>query len=94
KLIYSNNKGRAEVARQLFHLAGVPFEDFRIPPSDWSSIKAKTPFGQVPVLEVDGKQLPQSFAINRYLAKQFGFAGASSFEAAWVDAIADQLKDY
>ncbi|GMS94623.1 hypothetical protein PENTCL1PPCAC_16798, partial [Pristionchus entomophagus] len=53
-----------------------------------------TPFGQIPVLYVDGKPLPQSFAIARYLANQFGFAGKTPFEKAWVDAVADQYKDY
>ncbi|GMS84137.1 hypothetical protein PENTCL1PPCAC_6312, partial [Pristionchus entomophagus] len=53
-----------------------------------------TPFGQMPVLYVDGKPLPQSFAIARFLANQFGFAGKTPFEAAWVDALADQYKDY
>ncbi|GMR36362.1 hypothetical protein PMAYCL1PPCAC_06557, partial [Pristionchus mayeri] len=51
-------------------------------------------FGQMPVLFVDGKPLPQSFAIARFLANQFGFAGKTPFEAAWVDALADQYKDY
>ncbi|KAK6039743.1 glutathione S-transferase protein [Cooperia oncophora] len=53
------------------------------------------PFGQLPVLEVDGKQLPQSYAIVRYLARKFGrFAGKNEWEQAQVDAIADQHKDF
>ncbi|EYC01089.1 hypothetical protein Y032_0110g154 [Ancylostoma ceylanicum] len=52
------------------------------------------PFGKMPVLEVDGKQLAQSFAIVRFLARKFGFAGRSPFEEALVDSIADQWKDF
>ncbi|PIO70329.1 glutathione S-transferase protein [Teladorsagia circumcincta] len=52
------------------------------------------PFNQVPVLEVEGKQLAQSFAIVRYLAGQFGYAGKSAWEEAIVDMIGDQFKDY
>ncbi|GMS93301.1 hypothetical protein PENTCL1PPCAC_15476, partial [Pristionchus entomophagus] len=51
-------------------------------------------FGQLPVLEVDGEQLGQTYAINRYLAQQFGFAGATRLEAARVDAVADLQQDY
>ncbi|KIH47584.1 hypothetical protein ANCDUO_22355, partial [Ancylostoma duodenale] len=52
------------------------------------------PFGQLPVLEVDGKQLAQSLAICRYLARQFGFAGKTPFDEALVDSLADQYTDY
>ncbi|KHJ81993.1 glutathione S-transferase protein [Oesophagostomum dentatum] len=52
------------------------------------------PFGQMPILEVDGKQLAQSLAIVRFLARKFGFAGKTPFEEALVDSIADQFKDF
>ncbi|EYB95910.1 hypothetical protein Y032_0155g3086 [Ancylostoma ceylanicum] len=52
------------------------------------------PFGQMPVLEVDGQQIPQSLAIARYLARKFGYAGKTPYEEAIVDALADQYKDF
>ena len=47
------------------------------------------PFGQVPVLEVDGKMLAQSITIARHLARENGLAG----ETSWDQAIADQYVD-
>ena len=54
------------------------------------------PFGQVPVLEIDGKHhLAQSYAIARYVARQHGLAGHAHdhFEQAQVDMYADCIKD-
>lgn len=48
----------------------------------------------MPVLEVDGQQIPQSIAIARYVAKKTGHAGKCPYEEAIVDALADQYKDY
>ncbi|KAF8372300.1 gst-9 [Pristionchus pacificus] len=94
KLSYFNGRALGEVSRQLFHLSGTPFEDERVTAKEWDDLKGTTPFGQLPVLYVDGKPLPQSFAIARYLAKEFGYAGKTAFEEAWADALADQFKDY
>lgn len=88
-----------QVSRQMLHLSGTPFEDHRVTMEDWPKYKdsesvppsdpmdyrilAATPFGQMPVLFVDGKPLPQSFAIARYLANLFGtnpFLCHQSFE--------------
>uniref|UniRef100_A0A8R1DXB0 glutathione transferase n=1 Tax=Caenorhabditis japonica TaxID=281687 RepID=A0A8R1DXB0_CAEJA len=96
KLTYFDARGLAEPARELFHLAGVPFEDIRVRDADgsWTKIKDSTPFGQIPVLNVDGHAIPQSAAIIRYLANKFGYAGKTAEEQAWADAIVDQFKDF
>ncbi|KAH7716773.1 GST-5 protein [Aphelenchoides avenae] len=94
KIVYFDGRGAAETARLLLAHEGIDFEDVRVQHADWpGEHKAKTPFGQLPYLEVDGKQLPESYAINRYLARKFGLAGKDEWEQAWVDAMADFFKD-
>ncbi|CAD6195769.1 unnamed protein product [Caenorhabditis auriculariae] len=94
KLYYFESRGLGEVSRQLFALAKVEYENIRIPKDQWPTLKNETPFGQVPVLEVDGVKIPQSLAIARYLARKFGYAGETPEEEALVDAFADQFKDF
>ncbi|CAP21337.1 Protein CBR-GST-6.2 [Caenorhabditis briggsae] len=94
KLIYFPLRARAEIARQLFAYAGKDYTEEVVTFEQWPALKNSTPFGQLPVLEVDGKPLGQSYAIARYLAKEFGLAGKTDVEEAEVDAIADQFKDY
>lgn len=94
KLYYFPVRGLGEVIRQLFALAEVEFEDVRVTKEQWPELKPRMPFGQMPVLEVDGEQIPQSLAITRYLARKYGFAGKTPYEEAIVDALADQYKDF
>lgn len=95
KLYYFNLRGRAELARLLFAHAGVEYEDVRFDrDSEWpTTYKPKMPFGQCPVLEVDGKMLAQSHTIGRYLARKFGLAGKDEWEQAQADMYADCLMD-
>lgn len=51
------------------------------------------PFGQVPVLEVDGKKINQSVAICRYLAKQHNLVGKNDWEALEIDSTVDTIND-
>lgn len=51
------------------------------------------PFGMLPILEIDGKQVGQSNAVARYLAKQYGLAGKDDWEALQCDALVDTLGD-
>ncbi|CAJ0960459.1 unnamed protein product, partial [Mesorhabditis belari] len=98
KYTYFDLGGRGEVTRQLFALAGIPFEDIRIKwenKEEWEALKADTPFGQLPTLEIDGgEKMAQSRAINRYLGRKFGFAGTNDFEAFQIDEFEDAMTDY
>uniref|UniRef100_A0A914XIX4 glutathione transferase n=1 Tax=Plectus sambesii TaxID=2011161 RepID=A0A914XIX4_9BILA len=93
RLVYFNVQGRAEIARLLFHEAGEKFEDHRIEFSEWPAFKPHTPFGQLPVLEYNGKQLAQSGTINRFLAHRFGLAGKTEWEQAQVDEFGGYVSD-
>lgn len=94
KLYYFNSKGRAELIRWIFIQAGLPFEDVRLTDQDWAAFKSKTPYGKVPVLEIDGKQLlAGSGPIARYVAEEHGLAGSSAFENAEIASLYDLVED-
>ena len=94
KLIYFDTIGLGEPIRYIFALAGVPYEDKRFKKEEWPQLKPTTPYGRVPVLEEDGKQLAGGRVIARYLAEKFGLAGENAFENAEIASIADLLDDY
>ncbi|KAI6214313.1 hypothetical protein M3Y94_00252700 [Aphelenchoides besseyi] len=94
KLKYFDLRARAECARMIFHYANVPFEDIRIERGNWPAEKPNTPYGQIPVLEFDdGRQMAQSFAINRYLAAKFGLAGKDEEEKAHLDEVLELFRE-
>ncbi|XP_067933708.1 glutathione S-transferase 1-like [Watersipora subatra] len=92
KLIYFDVKGRAEVTRLLFKLAGKDFIDCRLTKEEWEAFKPSTPKGQLPLLEVDGKTMCESFAIARYVARELNLYGFSNWEAAAVDMIVESCS--
>ncbi|XP_061427182.1 hematopoietic prostaglandin D synthase [Lethenteron reissneri] len=91
KLTYFNLKGRAELSRYIFAYGDIKYEDQRVDQAEWAKIKPTLPFKQVPVLEVDGKILSQSFAIARFLAREAGVAGKTSLEQAQADMLVDTI---
>lgn len=85
--------GRGEVARMVLHMGDIEYEDHRFPPSEWAQHKASTPFGAVPVLEVDGASVAQSNGINRYCGKVAGYYPEDALQAAFCDEIMDAVED-
>jgi prostaglandin-H2 D-isomerase / glutathione transferase len=94
KLTYFDfHGGRGEPARLALSIGGIAFEDDRVPPSDWASRKAQTPFGALPVLEVDGQVVAQSNAINRYVGKLADLYPSDSWQAALCDEAMEAVED-
>ncbi|KAL6754467.1 glutathione S-transferase [Haematococcus lacustris] len=94
KLIYFDFPGKAELTRVLLNVGNVPFEDYTISREQWAELKPTMPYGQIPVLEVDGKQLAQSSAIERYAARLAGLYPQDAWEAAKVDELACFMKEW
>ncbi|KAK2151389.1 hypothetical protein LSH36_365g05030 [Paralvinella palmiformis] len=93
KVIYFGVRGYAETIRLVFAAAGVAYDDNRIEMKDWMVLKPTMPFGQLPVLEVDGMKLAQSDSICRFLADKFGLMGRHPIEKAAIDACAETISE-
>jgi glutathione S-transferase len=94
KLTYFDLRALGEPIRWQFILAGVPFEDNRIPRPLWDEqFKPKTGWGRVPVLNVDGKELTQAGAIGRFLAKRYNQLADTDWQNARCDELVDALQD-
>lgn len=95
RLIYFDFAGsRGEECRIALHLAGVDFEDVRIPSAEWPVLKPKTPFDSLPILELPGKPpLAQSNAVLVYIGRQYGLHPEDDFEAAQHEALMNYVED-
>lgn len=94
KLIYFDiDGGRGEPVRLALRHAGIDFEDFRFPFSQWPSLREPMPFHAVPVLEVDGMPLSQSNAILRYVGTLAALYPEDPWQAARCDEVLDAVED-
>src|SRR5204862_5819144 len=94
KLTYFDfHGGRGEPARLALSIGGIAFEDDRVHTSDWERRKGDTPFGALPVLEVDGQIVAQSGAINRYVGKLTDLYPSDPWQAALCDEVMDAVED-
>jgi len=92
--IYFDVRGRGELCRYVFHAANRDFENKIVNSEEWAEMKPKLTTGQLPVLEVDGKQLVQSGAIARFLAREFDLCGKTSLEQAMCDQYVGLADDF
>ena len=110
KLTYFNGKGMAETSRILLAAANVDYEDFRYPLkiNSWATYdftrdefdkdkadgKLWKSMGKVPFLEVDGKTICQSKAIERYIASRYDLMGSDLEDSAVIDSYCECLRDF
>ncbi|XP_019646160.1 PREDICTED: S-crystallin SL11-like [Branchiostoma belcheri] len=95
---YFDGKGRGEVVRLAFVLAGLDFDDVRHTAEEWANMKQTGeftgPFRQLPWLELeDGTTISQTRAILRLVAREGGFDGDTNLDAAKADEITDAVED-
>nr|WOZ07762.1 glutathione S-transferase GSTs7 [Agrotis ipsilon] len=90
---YFDLKGLGESCRLLLAYGDQEYEDRRVSREDWPDFKPKTPFGQMPVLEVNGKLYAQSHAICSYLGRKYGLAGDTLEDGLEIDQNVDLIND-
>ena len=61
--------------------------------TDWAALKPTTPFGQLPLLEVDGLRIAQCVAIVNYIGKKAGTDGHGRAEFATSQMLLAEAED-
>ncbi|CAL1529086.1 unnamed protein product [Lymnaea stagnalis] len=97
KLYYFNGRGLGEMVRLTLAAGGIQFtEEFVTEREQFLKLieDGKLLFKQMPLLEIDGKQIVQSKAIVRYLGKKTGLQGKNDDEALLVDQFFEGGRDF
>ena len=95
-LHYFPVNGRAVVPRAILSCAKADWVDDRIAMTDWPKIKKSglCEFGQLPILEIEGKKYSQSNAINLYLAETFNLMGKNAEENYQITNLLMTFDDF
>nr|CAH7731290.1 unnamed protein product [Callosobruchus chinensis] len=93
KVTYFDLNAVGEPIRVLLSYGGLEFEDIRVKFKDWPALKPKMPYGQIPILECDGRVAHQHIAICRYLAKKLKLTGKDDWEDLMIDSAVDTVND-
>lgn len=96
KLTYFDVRGLAQGIRDTFKFGDLNYEDKRVTFEEFTNdVKPHAPFGQVPILEVDGDLiLAQSKTILRYVSKKARTYPRNHEHAAIIDQWCDVHTDF
>ncbi len=86
---------RGEECRLALHLAGIDFEDVRINPATWPTLKDEMPYGALVLeLELPGHPpLAHSNAILVLIGRRYGLHPADDFDAARHEGMMQHVED-
>ena len=93
------SRGRGQVVRLLWEDASIAYDDTRYTFEEYpeyknSRIEQMNPATTVPVIELNGRILTQSYAVLRHFARQLGrYDGETDEEKYWADAMCDIVID-
>jgi glutathione S-transferase len=95
RLIYFDAPvSRGEECRLALNLAGVDFEDVRVKDADWPAMKAQTPYGGLPVLELPGRPpFAHSNAILVLIGRRHGLHPTDDYDAARHEGVMQHVED-
>jgi len=94
ELTYFAGRGLAEVIRLLLSYLDVDYSERNIATKEeWLALKPSLPYGQVPLLTIDGKRLVQRKAIERYISTKHNLYGKNADEAYEIDSINESIAD-
>jgi glutathione S-transferase len=94
KLTYFDFEGIGEQIRLALLLSGTPYEDDRVSFSEWDALKPMFPFGQLPVVTVDGGPMhAQSNSILRWVGREFSQTLYPASEALEIDEAIGLVQD-
>jgi len=93
-LQYFDGRGRGEAIRMLFAHVNAEYKDERIKQADWPTYKPQMPFGQCPLLIVNGHKIAQTTAILRYLGNKYDLVGKTPLDNAMIDMLGESIQDF
>uniref|UniRef100_A0A0B7BHZ4 Uncharacterized protein n=1 Tax=Arion vulgaris TaxID=1028688 RepID=A0A0B7BHZ4_9EUPU len=97
RLYYFDGRGRGEIVRLALAAASIPFVEELITERE-PYLKlvngGKLLFDQLPLLEIDGKEIVQSNSIVRYIGRKYGLFGKNLDEEVRIDQCYEGGRDF
>ena len=91
---FDTPRSRGEECRLALWIAGVDFEDRRLPRDQWPALKPTTPFGSLPIFEIEGKPaVSQSNAILAHIGRRYGLLPKDDWEAMRHESLLSAAED-